>query len=83
MGYSIAVIAEYIIVAYEYLIIACTLAFGSGAFWLAISATKEIKRIVHSVNDQIREDENRTIEMKIFIAEFIHVHGIVKQLSSN
>lgn len=81
VGYSVAVFAEYIIVGYEYLVIACTLALGSGAFWYAVSATKEFKRILYSVSDQAREKENRTNEMKMLIAEFIYSHGIVKQLS--
>lgn len=82
-GYLIAIILEYAIVGYEYLIIGCTLTLGNGAFWYAVSATKEIKRMLHFANDQVGEDENRTneMEMKDLIKEFIHFHGTVKQLS--
>lgn len=81
MGYSIAIILEYIILAYEYLLDACTLALGCGAFLFAISISKEIKRILRSISQQTQTKENQLRELKTFFAEYISTHGLVKQLS--
>lgn len=60
---------------------ACTLALGIGAFWIAISVTKEIQRILHSINNKSHETEIQTNEMMDLFSEYIDAHGIVKQLS--
>lgn len=81
MGYSIVVILEYMIIGYEFFIVACTAALGIGAFWFAISATKEIKRFLRLINDGVKESETESNELKIMLSEYIHAHGVVKQLS--
>lgn len=75
---------EYIILAYEYFIIACTLALGIGAFWFGISVTKEIQRILHSLNEKAQTNGNRnqSIRLKRLLSKFIDTHAAVKQLST-
>lgn len=80
IGYLVAVIIQFIIVAYEFFVIACTLSLAIGAFWFAISATKEIKRIVNSIDENTEHKGGEEIMFKEF-STFIHMHSIVKQLS--
>lgn len=81
MGYVIAFALEYIILSYEYLIIATTLGLGIGAFWFAKAATKEFQRILHVFNEKAQAKKSRSNVLKISLLEFIYTHGIVKQLS--
>lgn len=74
---------EYIALAYEFLIIACTLALCIGAFWFVISATKELQHVLHLINDKAHKNRNQSTEVKALLAEYIHAHGIVKQLSTD
>lgn len=76
-----AVIIQFGIVAYEFFVIACTLSLAISAFWFATSATKEIERIVHSIDDEnVKHKRSDEILFKEFSA-FIHIHSVVKQLS--
>lgn len=82
IGYLIVIVIEYVILVYEYIIVACTLALGSGAFWYAISATKEIQCILDSIEDRIEAKKSQpNDEFKALFSEYIYAHGIVKQLS--
>lgn len=76
IGYSAAYIFEYIGFGYEYVIIACMLAFGIASFLLAMSVTKEIRRILLSINDKTQKNELRTAFL-----DFIGAHSAIKQLS--
>lgn len=76
-----AAIIEYFIIAYEFLINASTLGLGIGAFWFAVSATKEIRRILNSINDTAQADGNQSFELKVLFAEYIDAHGLLIQLS--
>lgn len=81
IGYLMAVIIQFGIVAYEFFVIACTLSLAISAFWFATSATKEIERIVHSIDDEnVKHKRSDEILFKEFSA-FIHIHSVVKQLS--
>lgn len=81
IGYLIAVILEYVFASYEYFVIACTLALGIGAFWVAMSLTKEIKRIVHSINHKTKAKMSQSHELMHLFLEFVDAHAAVKQLS--
>lgn len=82
IGYAIAIILEYIAYWYSFSVIACGLALGIGAYWLAISATKELQRVLHVINDQAQVNERQSNELNtLLFAEFIDAHGTVKQLS--
>lgn len=81
VGYSIATFIEYIICGYEFFTAACTLAVVIGSYWVAISATREIRRILHSINHKTRANKNLSNEIKVLFAEFIDAHASVKQLS--
>lgn len=80
-GYLIAVLIEYVIVTYEYIMITCTLGLAIGAFWFIISVTKEIQHILHSINDKAQANEDQSNEMQILFAEYIDAHAALKQLS--
>lgn len=81
VGYSIAIVIEYITCGYEFFTVACTLSVVIGSYWVSISATKEIQHILHSINDKTRANENHPNEFGILFAEFIDAHAAVKQLS--
>lgn len=82
IGYFIAFVIEYLLIGYEYFIIACTLSLGIGAFWLAIPATQEIQHILHLINDEVYANENQSNELKLLFSDFVNIHGIAKQLSN-
>lgn len=83
IGYLIAVTIEYIILGYEYLINACNIGLGIGAYWIAISTTKEIQRILRSIKYKIHAKNNQSNdELKNLFSEFIEVHAVTKQLST-
>lgn len=75
-----AVTIQFIIVAYEFFVIACTLSLAIGAFWFAISSTVDIKQIVHSVDKKVKQKRSERKMIKEFCT-FIHMHSVVKQLS--
>lgn len=54
-----------------------------GAFWIAISMTKEIKRILHLVNDKAQAKKNQTNELMQLLSEYVDTHGISLQLTTN
>lgn len=63
-------------------VVACSLSLGIGAYWLAISGTKEIQRVLHLINDKTEPNENqRNDEMRTSLSEYIYAHAIAKQLS--
>lgn len=76
-----ASLLEYAINAYEFRVDASVLALGIGAFWFAISATKEIKIILRSINAKAQTNGNQSNGLKILFAEFIYAHAALKQLS--
>lgn len=77
----IAVIVEYIILGYEFHVVASTLAYGIGSFWFGISTIEEIKRILYSINDEAQANVHESNELKLLLSEFIDLHEILKQLS--
>lgn len=81
IGYLMAVILEYIIFGYEYFVVAVLASFGIGSYYIAISIIKEHQRILNRINDEAHANGNQLKELKKLIAEFIHAHGFVKELS--
>lgn len=68
---------------YEYVIIACSFVLLFGVYRIVMSVTKEIKRILRSINKEAKTNENRSNELKILVFEYIDVHTGIKQLSTN
>lgn len=78
----IAAILEYVILGYEYFIVACIVAVGIGSFLFAISITKVFQSVLHdSINDKTDANTIQSNEMMILLSEFIDAHGFAKQLS--
>lgn len=84
-GYLIACIVEYFILSFDYFVIACLVSLSCGAFWFAISATKEFQRIAPMINAKGKAKRNaqQSHELKMLLAELTDAHGIVKQLSTS
>lgn len=76
-----ASIIAYIVIGYDFLVNASTLGLGMGAFWFAVSVTKEIRRRLHLVSCKTQVNEIQGNELKILLAESIYTHNVVKQLS--
>lgn len=81
IGFLIAFIIEYIILGYEYFVVACILALGTGAFLFAISTTKDFQRSTPVINTKTKRKGNQLNELNTFFSEFIYSLGAVKQLS--
>lgn len=82
IGLLTAFLLEYIIFGFQMLVVACSLALGIGGYWLAVSATKDIQRMLHLINDKTQPNENQTNdEMNTTFSEYINAHAIEKQLS--
>lgn len=81
IGYLSAVILEYAMSAYEFFLVACTLALGIGEYCFAISASAQMQRFLSKMNDLARVNENQSNEIKLTFTQFIDAHGFVKQLS--
>lgn len=82
IGYLTAVILEYVLIGYQYFVAACTLSLGIGAYWIAISTTEEIRRILGSIKRDAEPNENSPNELKQMFAEYIHAHATIEQLST-
>lgn len=72
---------EYIMFAYNFFVIQFVAAFGIGTFFLAISTTKELQRILLSVNNKAKENGSQSRELCKLLSEFIQPHAAIKQLS--
>lgn len=77
IGYLIAFVIQYIIIAYEFCLTSCALAVGIGSLWLAILATKDIRRILNLINDKAQTNVIQSNDL----IDFIEAHGAIKQLS--
>lgn len=77
----IAIILEYNILSYVFVIVACTLSLGIGVFWLVISMTKNIEQMLRSINAKAQNIENQSNQLEILFSDYIHAHVTVKQLS--
>lgn len=82
IGYLIVIIIEYVICGYEFFIVAFTLALGIGVFWFGIAVIKELKRIIHSMNNKTKANKSQLNELKVLFSEYIHTHAAIKQLSA-
>lgn len=80
-GYLIAFVLEYITLAYTYFTVECSLALLIGSYWFAIAVTKEIRRILYSINVMTQAKESRSQEMTAIFLEFIDAYAAIKQLS--
>lgn len=65
---------------YEFVIVACTLSLGIGGYNFAISISKEIQRILLTINNEAHAD-SRLNEIKNILSEYIHVTAAIKKLS--
>lgn len=83
IGNSIAALLQFIIIEYQYIILACTLSLGMGAFCCAISVTNEIRRILHIFHAKTQANEIQSNELELLLSEFINAHTVVKQLSES
>lgn len=81
IGYFTAVTLEYAVICYELFISACNLAFAFGITSFVISTTKEIQRILHSINKDGHANKYQSTEIMDLFGEYIDSHGILKQLS--
>lgn len=87
VGYSIEAIFEYIMFGYSYFVSASTLGLAFGLLWIAISATKEIERIFHLINDEAQTNDGQSTELNTNelneFSELIYTHSNLKQFRIN
>lgn len=81
IGYSMAVIHEYIICGYEFYVITCVLPLALAVFWYTISITKELHRILKSIDASAQDKVTHSSELKTLFSEFIDTYASIKQLS--
>lgn len=81
IGYLAVIAVEYPIFSLQMFVIACCMALGIGAFWFAISATKDIQRGLHLVNKIAQTCEDRSDELLAQFPEYLDAYSVLKQLS--
>lgn len=81
IGYLIAVTLEYIILAYEFFVVACLVGLGIGANLLGILVIKDIQSIVQSINSEAKATKNQSNDLKILFSEHIDAQRVASQLS--
>lgn len=82
MGYIAAVALQYIIFVYAFSAASCTTTLGIGAFLFAISAIKDIIKILKSIDKSAKCEEQQSKSFKR-LSDFIHIHSTVKQFSTS
>lgn len=82
IGYLVAIFLEYIMLGFNLFIVSCTLALGIGAFWFAISLTKETQCMLHAIDAEAKSRKARSKDLKTLFSKYINNHGIMKQFSS-
>lgn len=80
-GYLIAIILEYIITAYIYVIIACTLSLAIDGYWFAYAATNEFQRFLPLINEKAQANANESNELTLLLSESLDAQGLVKKSS--
>lgn len=78
--YLIAVMIQYAMTRYTFVVVAAGAALATGGFLLAISIIEEIKIILKSVNKEAKLKKNN-FNVLIRISDFIRIHSTLKQLS--
>lgn len=82
MGYLVAITFEYIIFGYAFFVAVCTWALAIGAFWLVISGTKDIQRMLKLIKINAKANKNQSNKQIDIFSEYIEFHGMVKKLST-
>ena len=76
-----AILFQYISVAFHLSIVTCTMSYGIGASGIALTLAKDMKGFLHSINVNVRNDGKREHILKRFIG-FIQTHAANKGLST-
>ena len=80
-GYFIAVIFEYLIGTYVFMVVAAVVTFGIGTFILAIATLGEVRDDLKKINDLAKFEENR-LETLNRLGDFTQFHCHMMQLST-
>ena len=80
LGYSIAFVLEYVMLAYLIFFIMCIISFGIGSYYLVISLTNDLKGQLDLINEHLQTKRNRLQAIKEMY-EFIQFDSDTKQLS--
>lgn len=80
IGYFVAVILQFIPIAYHYTFVACEATFEGGLFAFTLSFTEDIRNDVKSLNENAKSQTNRFQTLKQ-ISDFVQYHSTFKRLS--
>lgn len=78
MGYLSAVALQYMQLTYEFFLLANLLTLAIGSFFYVMSASKDIKNVLHSISVSIRAKKKRLLTIKKY-NEFVEEISLVKQ----
>lgn len=83
IGYCVAIVLQYALIAYNSFLVASMVSLGVGAYLFTISMAEYIKDILNSINERAQqEDENQMKDIVSSLADFIEIHTILKELCS-
>lgn len=81
IGYSCAVILEYLMTACIANFVGSLAILGISTYLMGAAINKDIRRNLHSINDNTEIKKNRLIIIEQF-SDFIQIHSMAKQLSN-
>lgn len=84
IGYLAACILQYIHLAYEIFFISNLVTLAVGAYFFALTAIKDLKDLLRSINDQcaVAKTVEERLQARNLVREFVQVNSALKQLSN-
>lgn len=82
IGYCVAIVLQYALIAYNFFLLASMVSLGVGAYLFTISMAEYIKDILNAINERTQQDdENKITDIGQQLADFIEIYSILKELS--
>lgn len=82
LGFFVAVAMQYTLAVYLLLYVACFMSISVKSQMIGISALKDVKRILKSINKCSKTKKNQ-LKMRKHLIVYLRAHSTAKQLSMN
>ena len=80
IGYCIAIVLQYALIAYNFFLLASMVSLGVGAYLFTISMAEYIKDILNSINERaMQEDEDQMKDIVGKLSDFTEIYTILKE----
>lgn len=74
---------EYIMLGFDFFIVACSLTLGIASYCFAIAIIEELQRMLHSISGKAPTNGKQSNKLKELFTQFIDAHGLMTQLSTH